>query len=114
MLLSLMANQLDHYFTALSDPTRRAVVERLMQGPAPVSELHQPYPMALPSFMKHLKVLEDTGLTRSEKKGRVRIVHIEATALDHIADWVKDQRQMWNRRLDQLQALAETPQVKKD
>ncbi len=102
-----MANHLDSFFAAVSDPTRRAVIERLTQGPAPVSELHAPHDIALPTFLKHLKVLEASGLVRSEKKGRVRTVHIEAAPLAEAESWLNRQRRIWEARLDRLGALAE-------
>ena len=102
-----MANQLDHFFAAMADPTRRAVIERLAQGPAPVSELHAPHDIALPTFLKHLKRLEEAGLVRSEKAGRVRTVHIEAAPLAAGEDWLKRQRRIWEGRVDRLAALAE-------
>lgn len=101
-----MANHLDSFFSALSDPTRRAVIERLTEGPAPVSTLHEPHDMALPTFLKHLKVLEASGLVRSEKKGRVRTVHIEAAPLKEAEHWLARQRHLWEGRLDRLEALA--------
>ena len=102
-----MTKRLDAFFSALSDPTRRAVVERLTAGPAPVSELHAPHDIALPTFLRHLKVLEDSGLVRSEKKGRVRTVHIEAAPLAEAETWLRHQRRLWDGRIDRLQALAE-------
>lgn len=102
-----MANQLDQFFSAMADPTRRAVIERLVQGPAPVSELHAPHDIALPTFLRHLKVLEQSGLVRSEKKGRVRVVHIEAAPLKTVETWLHRQRRMWEARLDRLDALVE-------
>lgn len=102
-----MANQLDALFAALSDPTRRAVVERLARGPAPVSVLHDPHDIALPTFLRHLKVLEQAGLVRSEKRGRVRTVHIEAAPLAAAEAWIDRQRRIWEGRLDRLDALAE-------
>ena len=106
-LLSHMTNHLDSFFSAISDPTRRAVVERLVGGPASVSDLHAPHDIALPTFMKHLKVLEESGLVSSEKKGRVRVVHIEAEPLRMAEDWLKKQRMIWSRRLDRIEQLAE-------
>lgn len=103
-----MDNQLDAFFGALSDATRRAVVERLVDGPAPVSELHAPHDMALPTFLKHLKVLETAGLVRTEKKGRVRTAYIRASQLAEAEDWLAQQRTLWTGRLDRLQALAES------
>ena len=102
-----MANNLDSFFTALADPTRRAVIERLVKGPAPVSELHEPHDMALPSFLKHLGKLEAAGLVRSVKTGRVRTVHIEAAPLAQAEHWLNQQRRLWEGRLDRLQSLAE-------
>lgn len=101
-----MANQLDTFFAAMADPTRRAVIERLTQGPAPVSELHGPHDMALPTFLRHLKVLEASGLVKSHKKGRVRTVHIEAAPLRAAESWLAAQRRMWEGRLDRLDALV--------
>ena len=101
-----MTNHLDTFFAALADPTRRAVIERLTKGSAPVSELHAPHDMALPTFMKHLSKLEDAGLVRTEKKGRVRTVHIEAAPLAAAEDWISRQRRLWEHRLDRLEDLA--------
>jgi DNA-binding transcriptional ArsR family regulator len=101
-----MDNHLSDFFAALSDPTRRAVIERLASGPAPVSELHAPHDMALPTFLKHLKRLEAAGLVRSEKAGRVRTVHIEAAPLKAAEDWIARHRRVWEGRLDRLAALA--------
>ncbi|QFT58909.1 Transcriptional repressor SdpR [Sulfitobacter sp. THAF37] len=98
--------RLDLVFATLSDATRRAVVERLAGGPASVSELAEPHDMALPTFMRHLKVLEDAGLVRSVKKGRVRTCHIEAAPLMEVQGWLAWQRQVWETRLDRLDALA--------
>ncbi len=102
-----MTNYLDTFFTALGDPTRRAVIERLTQGPATVSELHAPHDMALPTFMKHLARLQDAGLVHSTKQGRTRTVHIETAALAQAEDWLKTQRRVWENRLDRLAELAE-------
>ena len=101
-----MTNQLDAFFAALSDPIRRAVIERLTAGPAPVSDLHAPHDIALPSFLKHLKKLEAAGLIRSEKVGRVRTVHIEAGPLRAAESWLKQQRQVWEGRMARLDQLA--------
>ena len=89
-------------FHALADPTRRSVLERLGGGPAPVSELARRYPMALPSFLQHLKVLEDCGLVRSRKRGRVRTCQLAPKALEPAEHWMATQHALWGRRLDQL------------
>ena len=101
--------QLDKTFGALADPTRRALVERLVQGPATVSELARPLPMSLPAAMLHLKVLEESGLVTSEKVGRVRTCRIDPKMLSQAEQWVADRRRMWERNLDRLGAwLDET------
>ena len=94
--------ELDRVFNALADPTRRAVLERLCAGPAPVSELAQPFEMALPSFTQHLNVLENCGLVNSEKAGRVRTYQITPKTLQAAEHWMVDQRAMWQKRLNQL------------
>jgi DNA-binding transcriptional ArsR family regulator len=98
---------LDLTFHALSDPTRRAVLNRLMQGPAPVKELAAPFEMGLPSFMKHLRVLEDSGLIRSEKAGRVRTCRIEAKQLAAAESWLSEQRTLWEAQTDRLADYVE-------
>ncbi len=94
--------QLDHAFQALSDPTRRAVIQQLTAGDATVSKLAVPFKMALPSFMQHLDVLEKSGLVRSRKVGRVRIYQLVPKQLQLVEDWMAKQRAMWNSRLDRL------------
>ena len=99
--------QLDKTFAALADPTRRALVERLVQGPATVSELARPLPMSLPAAMLHLKVLEDSGLVTSQKIGRVRTCRIDPKMLSQAEAWVAERRQMWERSLDRLGAFLD-------
>lgn len=98
------APSIDDVFRALADPTRRRVLERLSTGPASVSDLAEPFAMALPSFVQHLGVLEESGLVRSEKRGRVRIYRLEAKRMQQAEDWLARQRTHWERRLDQLDA----------
>jgi len=98
---------LDLAFQALADPARRAIVEQLAQGPASVSELAKPLPMSLPAVMLHLKVLEESGLIRSEKVGRVRTCRIEAQTLSQAEHWISERRQMWERNLDRLGAFLD-------
>jgi DNA-binding transcriptional ArsR family regulator len=95
-------SDLDRLFYALGDPARRAMVERLSRGPAPVSELAKPLPMSLPAAMQHLDVLAAAGLVRSQKIGRVRTCSIEPRALRQAEDWVNARRTEWERRLDRL------------
>lgn len=89
-------------FGALSDPTRLAVIERLSRGPATVSELAEPFDMALPSFTQHLAVLRAAGLVKSKKAGRVRLCELAPRALGPARSWLDRRRDAWNRRLDQL------------
>lgn len=96
---------LDQAFQALADPTRRRVVERLSLGPAAVSELAEPFEMALPSFLQHLKVLEQSGLVRSEKLGRVRTFYLVPAAVTEAMRWLEAQVTVWDRRLNQLDSL---------
>jgi DNA-binding transcriptional ArsR family regulator len=107
-----MLNQssvLDLAFHALSDPSRRAMVERLVHGPASVSELAKPLEMTLSAVVQHLSVLEASGLVRSKKSGRVRICSIEPKALQAAERWIAQRRHAWERRLDRLDRyLAES------
>ncbi|MBV8088762.1 MAG: helix-turn-helix transcriptional regulator [Alphaproteobacteria bacterium] len=93
---------LDLLFHALSDPWRRAMVERLSRGPAPVSELARPLPMSLPAAMQHLAVLTVAGLVHSEKVGRVRTCAIKPEALSQAEHWISARRVEWENRLDRL------------
>ena len=93
---------LDRAFQALADPTRRAMVERLAQGPATVSELKRPLVMSLPAAMQHLAVLETSGLVLSQKSGRVRTCRINPAALAEAERWIAERRLEWERRLDRL------------
>src|SRR6266567_1127439 len=99
---------LDQVFQALADPSRRGMVERLVRGPASVSELSRPLAMSLPAVLQHLQVLEACGLVRSEKAGRVRTCRIEPAALRAAEAWITSQRTAWETRLDRLgEYLAE-------
>jgi len=102
------ALELDRVFQALSDPTRRAVLQRLSSGTAAVSELAAPFDMALPSFLQHLRVLERSGLVRSRKTGRVRTYRIAPEPLKAAEGWITQQRALWERRLDQLDRFLVT------
>lgn len=92
----------DAVFRALADSTRRAVLARLALGPAAVSELARPHPVSLPTFVQHLRVLEEAGLIRTEKRGRVRTCTFVPDRLAPVQDWLDQQRSMWERRCDQL------------
>ena len=104
-----MANQqaqLSDLFYALADPTRRKIVGVLGGGPASVSVLAAPFEMALPSFMKHLAVLERSGVIRSNKVGRVRTCELRPKALTLAERWMTDQRATWEARSDRMAAFA--------
>ncbi|MFI7658086.1 ArsR/SmtB family transcription factor [Micromonospora parva] len=98
---------LDGVLHALSDPTRRQVVERLAAGPATTSELARPFDMALPSFTQHLHVLERCGLVTSQKQGRVRTYRLAPQSLERLDTWLAAQRARWTRRLDQLDSVLD-------
>ena len=95
----------DRLFQALGDPTRMAVIQSLCRQPESVSRLAKPHRMALPSFVQHLKVLEDSGWIRSTKQGRVRTCSINPDALSQTGQWLLDQRHQWEQRLDRLDSL---------
>jgi len=98
---------LDLAFQALSDPTRRAMVERLSRGPASVSELAGPLPMSMSAVVQHLKILEASGLIASEKVGRVRTCRIDPRALSAAERWINERRKSVERSLDRLGAFLE-------
>jgi DNA-binding transcriptional ArsR family regulator len=102
-----MDNNLDHLFSALSDPTRRAVVAQLGGGEAPVKVLARHHDMALPSFLKHLAQLERAGLVTSRKVGRTRICTLHPEALQSARSWLDQQDANWERKLDRLAAHLE-------
>lgn len=98
---------LDLAFQALSDPTRRAMVERLSRGPASVSELAAPMPMSMSAVVQHLKILEAAGLVASEKLGRIRTCRVEPQALNAAERWINDRRRSVERSLDRLGAFLD-------
>lgn len=95
-------SRLDLHFAALGDPTRRMILSRLARGGASVSELAASHDMALPSFMGHLKKLEDAGLITTRKEGRVRYCELAPEAFVPVQDWLDTQRAIWSGRLDRL------------
>ena len=100
--------QLDGVFQALADPTRRAVLGRLGTGPASIGELAAPFDMALPSFMKHIRSLENTGWISTRKTGRVRTCTLERKSFDVIESWLSEQRSIWEDRTDRLESFVTT------
>ena len=112
-----MLNQttaLDLAFQALSDPARRTMVERLSRGPASVSELARPLAMSLPAVMQHLAVLQDSGLVRTRKVGRVRTCQINPKTLSLAEQWINRRRIEWEQRLDRLGQYLETLEAEGD
>lgn len=105
---------LDTIFQALAHPTRRAVVARLGRESASVTDLAKPFDMALPSFMKHIRRLEASGLIRTHKHGRVRTCTIEEKKFAMIEEWLNEQRALWEGRADRLEQFVTTQQTKRE
>lgn len=98
---------LDRAFSALSDPTRRAILERLGQGPATISELARPFGISLPGLMKHVRILEQADLVTTEKHGRTRECRLGSEQLDDVAQWIQTYRGRWEGRLDRLESYLQ-------
>jgi DNA-binding transcriptional ArsR family regulator len=96
-------DRLDATFTALADPTRRAMVARLARADATVNELAAPFDMTLPAISKHLKVLERCGLISRTRQAQFRPCHLEREALDSALDWIEQNRRIWTQRFDKLE-----------
>lgn len=110
-MLDQQSPPLDRVFQALADPTRRAMVDRLTEGPASVSDLASPLPMSLQAVVQHLQVLESSGLVQTEKVGRVRTCRIEPAVLRSAEQWISERRTSWEQRLDRLgDYLAKQPE----
>ncbi len=105
--LMVKSPPLDQTFAALSDPMRRAMLERLSLGPATISELAEPTGISLPGVLKHIRVLEEVDLVTSEKKGRSRECRMGPSRLDDAIGWIEWYRSQWGRRLDRLEAYLE-------
>jgi DNA-binding transcriptional ArsR family regulator len=101
---------LDAVFAALSDPTRRSVLGELGRGPASVGDLARSAPMTLPSFMKHLRVLESSGLIHTAKVGRVRTCTLDRERLAVVDGWLAEQRAIWDGRTDRLEQFVTNPE----
>nr|WP_316653184.1 metalloregulator ArsR/SmtB family transcription factor [uncultured Gellertiella sp.] len=105
--MTTYSDPLDQMFHALSDPTRRAILARLVEaGDASVSEVTAPFGMARPTLLKHVQVLEESGLIRTRKQGRVRLCRVEPQAIKTTEDWLVRQRRLWEQRLGQLDAYV--------
>ncbi len=104
--MNLAPGNLDALFLALADPTRRAMLERLAEGPAAVSDLARPFDMTLPGVMDHLRRLEEAGLVATSKTGRIRTVTLVTDSYAPVRTWLDEQRVIWEARLDRLETFA--------
>ncbi len=110
--MSLTEERLDATFTALGDPTRRAIVARLARGDATVNELAAPFEMTLPGISKHLKVLERCGLISRSRQAQFRPCHLERDVLEGAVAWIEEQGRVWSERFDKLDAHLHDIQAK--
>ncbi len=106
----VQSQELDRTFSALSDPTRRDILERLSTGPASISELARPFGISLPGVMKHVRILEEAKLVTTRKTGRTRECRLAPGELDDATHWIESYRQRWERRLDLLEAYIDRQQ----
>ena len=104
---------IDRIFHALGDATRRAMLERLTDRPMSVSALGEPLEMSLAAVVQHLQILEEAGLVKTEKTGRVRSCRVEAAGLNRAAQWINARRPEWDRKLDRLERLFVEPETEK-
>lgn len=103
----VQSGTLDRTFSALSDPTRRDILERLAHGPASITELARPYGISLPGVMKHIRILEGARLVTTRKHGRTRECRLARGNLDEVSRWIDNYRQQWEKRLDRLESVIE-------
>lgn len=109
-MVKYSGDRIDGLFSALADPTRRAIVERLTHGPLTVTDIAEPFPSSLPAISKHLTVLEHAGIIDRRLEGRTRYCTLRPTALADAADWINRYRSYWENRLDALERhLEENP-----
>jgi DNA-binding transcriptional ArsR family regulator len=101
---------IDRVFHALGDPTRRAIVEKLSEGPISVSKLAKPLDITLAAVVQHLQILEQSGLVHTEKVGRVRTCRIEPAGISVAEKWLDARRTLWQKRLDRLGSLLAEPE----
>ena len=100
---------LDRIFFALSDPTRRAILLRLAEGEATVSDLARPFPISMPGITKHLQILVDADLVQRQKRGRTQQCRLNPAAIKDAAEWLERYRTFWERQLDSLERFLQTP-----
>jgi DNA-binding transcriptional ArsR family regulator len=106
----VQSQTLDRTFSALSDPTRRDILERLVTGPASITELGRPIGISLPGVLKHVRVLEEAKLVTTQKHGRIRECRLGPGDMDEVTRWIEHHRERWERRLDRLEAYLEKEQ----
>lgn len=102
--MATSSDQLSLTFAALADPTRRAILDRLAEGEAPVGELAEPFPISLPAVSRHLKVLEQAGLIARDRNAQWRPSRMRAEPLEEAAGWIESRKQTWEARMDRLDA----------
>jgi DNA-binding transcriptional ArsR family regulator len=100
-----MTSTLDHVLTAISDPTRRAILDRLTRGPARVTDVAEPFEMSLAGVSKHVRMLERAGLVRRARRGREHTLTLDARPLRRVVQWTSRYERFWNQRLDRLEAF---------
>jgi DNA-binding transcriptional ArsR family regulator len=110
----MKTEELDKTFAALADPTRRAILERLMEGDATVAEIGRPFDMSMPAISKHLKVLEHAGLISRDREAQKRPSHLEVERLREATEWMERYRQIWEARLDRLEVQLEKIQKQQE
>ena len=114
MLSQRTTISVDRVFHALGDPTRRAIVERLSEGPISVSGLAKPLDITLAAVVQHLQILEKSGLVHTEKVGRVRTCRMESRGLQVAEKWIDERRAVWEKRFDRLGALLAEEEQKRE
>ena len=105
---------LDRIFFALSDPTRRAILLRLAEGEATVTDLAQPFPISMPGITKHLQILADADLIMRQKRGRFQQCRLNPASIKDAAEWLDRYRTFWDRQLDALEQFLQTPPMPKE
>jgi DNA-binding transcriptional ArsR family regulator len=114
LVVNNSAKRLDRVFSALGDPTRRAILQRLARSEASVTELAAPFKMSLPAVSKHLRILEHAGLIGREKEGRIHHMRLSAAAMKDAAEWLGQYRQFWEDQFNSLEAYLGAPTGEKE
>lgn len=109
-----MSDQLSSTFSALADPTRRAILARLALGETTVNDLAAPFEMSLPAVTKHLKVLQRAGLVSQSRQAQWRPCKLEAAPMKEVANYIEQYRQLWEQRFDQLDSYLKTLQAEEN